>query len=253
VNDALGHPQTALVLGGGSDIALATVRRLAEQRLRSVVLAGRDTAALEQQAAELRRSGLTDVSVVAFDATDTDSHESVIGGAFERLGDVDVVLVAFGVLGEQEKAELDPRAAAAIATTNYVGVVSSGIAASTLLRAQGHGTLVLLSSVAGERVRRSNFIYGSSKAGADGFAQGLGDALVGSGARVLIVRPGFVKTKMTQGMDPVPFSTTPDEVAAAIVRALETKKEIVWAPPVLRYVMMALRHVPRVVFRRLPL
>ena len=252
MNDALGHPQTALVLGGGSEIAAATLRRLAGLRLRSVVLAGRDPGVLEDVAADLRRAGVAEVSTARFDAIDTASHESAIDAAFERLGDVDVVLLAFGVLGDQDKAEADPAHAVDIATTNYVGTVSSGLAAAKRLREQGHGTLVVLSSVAGERARRSNFVYGSSKAGLDAFAQGLGDALVGSGARVLIVRPGFVKTKMTAGMEPVPFATTPDAVAAVIVRALESKAEIVWAPSILRYVMFVLRHLPRVVFRRLP-
>jgi decaprenylphospho-beta-D-erythro-pentofuranosid-2-ulose 2-reductase len=106
--------------------------------------------------------------------------------------------------------------------------------------------------VAGERARRANFVYGSSKAGLDAFCQGLGDALVGSGARVMIVRPGFVHTRMTAGRPPAPFATTPEKVADAVVRGLEKGDEVVWAPPVLRYAMSGLRHLPRSVFRRLP-
>jgi decaprenylphospho-beta-D-erythro-pentofuranosid-2-ulose 2-reductase len=112
---------------------------------------------------------------------------------------------------------------------------------------------VLLSSVAGERARRSNFIYGSSKAGVDAFYQGLGDSLVGSGARVMIVRPGFVHTKMTEGMDSAPLSTTPEAVADAIVHGLARGREVVWVPSTLRFVMSGLRHLPRAVFRRLPI
>jgi decaprenylphospho-beta-D-erythro-pentofuranosid-2-ulose 2-reductase len=140
-----------------------------------------------------------------------------------------------------------------LAAVNYVGGVSAGLAAARRLRAQGHGTLVVLSSVAGERVRKANYIYGSSKAGLDGFAQGLGDAMRGSGARVLIVRPGFVTSKMTAGMTPPPLSTTPDKVAEATDRALRTGRDIVWAPGALRWVMLAVRHLPRPVFRRLPM
>ena len=112
---------------------------------------------------------------------------------------------------------------------------------------------VLLSSVAGERVRRSNFVYGSAKAGIDGYFQGLGDALHGTGVHVMIVRPGFVHTKMTAGRPRVPLSVGPDAVASAIVRGLERGSEVVWVPPAFRYVMTVLRHVPRWAFRRLPL
>jgi decaprenylphospho-beta-D-erythro-pentofuranosid-2-ulose 2-reductase len=125
------------------------------------------------------------------------------------------------------------------------------LASARRLRDQGHGTLVVLSSVAGERVRSANFVYGSSKAGLDGFCQGLGDALVGSGVRVLIVRPGFVPTKMTAGRDRAPFSTTPEQVAEVVVRGLQSGAEVVWSPPVLRWVMAVARHLPRAVFRRL--
>jgi NAD(P)-dependent dehydrogenase (short-subunit alcohol dehydrogenase family) len=127
------------------------------------------------------------------------------------------------------------------------------LASRAITRHAGRGVLVLLSSVAAERARRSNFVYGSSKAGVDAFYTGLGDSLVGTGVSVLIVRPGFVKTKMTEGMQPAPLSTTADEVAEVIVRALESGAEEVWAPRPLRAVMSVLRHVPRPVFRRLPL
>ena len=112
-----------------------------------------------------------------------------------------------------------------------------------------HGTLVVLSSVAAERARKTNFVYGSSKAGLDAFAQGLGDALIGSGARVMVVRPGFVHTRMTEGMDPQPFSTTPEAVAASIVRGLERSDEVVWSPGILRYVFAVMRHLPRGIWR----
>ena len=125
------------------------------------------------------------------------------------------------------------------------------LAISARLRAQGHGTIVALSSVAGERVRKSNFVYGSSKAGVDAFYQGLGDALRGRGVHVMIVRPGFVTTKMTEGLEPAPLSTTPDAVAQAIAQGLERGRDTVWVPPTLRYVMSGLRHLPRSVFRRL--
>ncbi len=129
--------------------------------------------------------------------------------------------------------------------------MSAGLAVADQLRAQGHGTLVVLSSVAGVRVRKDNFVYGSTKAGLDGFAQGLGDALQGSGARVMVVRPGFVTTKMTEGLAPAPFSTDADSVAADIVTGLRRGSHTVWSPPVLRAVFGALQLVPRPLWRRL--
>jgi decaprenylphospho-beta-D-erythro-pentofuranosid-2-ulose 2-reductase len=253
MKDALGSVQSVLVLGGGSDIAQATVRRLVARRARTIVLAARDPDVLAPVAEELLAAGATTVETVKFDARDTASHEGLISDVFELVGDVDVALVAFGVLGDQEEAEHDARAAVDIAEVNYVGSVSVAVPIAQRLRTQGHGTIVALSSVAGERARRSNFVYGSSKAGMDAFFQGLGDSLVGSGARVMVVRPGFVHSKMTDGMEPAPMSTTPEAVADAIVRGLARNRETVWVPSQLRYVMSALRHVPRPVFRKLPL
>jgi decaprenylphospho-beta-D-erythro-pentofuranosid-2-ulose 2-reductase len=131
--------------------------------------------------------------------------------------------------------------------------VSVGVCLASVVRRQGHGAIVALSSVAGERVRRSNFVYGSSKAGMDGFYLGLGEALREYGGQVLVVRPGFVRTRMTEGRDPAPLSVTAEQVAAAVVRGVADRSELVWVPPALRAVMSGLRHLPRPVFRRLPL
>jgi decaprenylphospho-beta-D-erythro-pentofuranosid-2-ulose 2-reductase len=253
MKDALGSVQSVLVLGGGSDIARSTVRELVQRRARTVVLAARDPQSLHDAADELRAAGATNVETLAFDARDTASHDAFVADVFDRVGDIDLALLAFGVLGDQEEAELDGRAAVDIAQVNYVGVVSVTVPIAQRMRTQGHGTIVALSSVAGERARRANFVYGSSKAGMDAFFQGLGDSLVGSGVRVMIVRPGFVHTKMTQGMDAAPMSTTPEVVADAIVRGLARNRETVWVPAQLRYVMSVLRHVPRPVFRKLPI
>jgi decaprenylphospho-beta-D-erythro-pentofuranosid-2-ulose 2-reductase len=251
--DALGGPQSVLVLGGGSEIAVATVRKLIDRRCRRVVLAGRDTDALEQTAKELERAGATSVEVAPFDALAYTTHDGFVRDVFARHGDFDVVLVAFGVLGDQDVAEVDASEALRIVNSNFTGAVSVLIPVVAALRAQGHGTIVVLSSVAGERARQSNFVYGSSKAGLDAFCQGLGDRLADSGVRVMIVRPGFVHTKMTEGLDAAPLSTDPETVAEAIVTGLGRGQEIVWVPGPLRFVMSALRHVPRPIFRRLPL
>ncbi|CAM5552584.1 decaprenylphospho-beta-D-erythro-pentofuranosid-2-ulose 2-reductase [Streptomyces griseorubiginosus] len=251
MKDAFGLPQSLLVLGGTSEIALATARRLVVRRARTVWLAGRPSPALESAAAELRALG-ADVHTAAFDALDPESHETVLGKIFAQ-GDIDMVLLAFGILGDQAHDERDPVAAVRVAQTNYTGAVSAGLVSARALQAQGHGSLVVLSSVAGERARRANFIYGSSKAGLDTFTQGLGDALHGTGVHVMVVRPGFVRSRMTAGLEEAPLATTPEAVATAIELGLRRRSEAVWVPGALRMVMSALRHLPRGVFRRLSL
>lgn len=251
MNDAFGSPQSVLVLGGTSDIARATVRALIARRARTVVLAGRDPEALRGPADEARAAGATTVATVRFDATDTGGHEQLFDKVFAEHGRLDMVLMAVGVLGDQVADEADPTAAARVITTNFTGPAGACLAVAGHLRAQGQGTLVVLSSVAGERVRRANFVYGSSKAGLDGFAQGLGDSLAGSGARVMIVRPGFVTTRMTAGMKPAPMAVTAEQVAGAIVAGLTKGSETVWVPAGLRAVMAVTRHLPRGVFRKL--
>ncbi len=252
MKDGLGDVQSVLVLGATSDLGQAITRALVRRRCRTVVLAARRPGELSLFTGELRSDGATTVELVQFDADRPEDHAAIIGAAFDRHRDLDVVLVAFGVLGDQAAFDADPLLAVAAARTNYVGAVSCGLVAADRLRRQGHGTLVMLSSVAGERVRRANFVYGSTKAGLDGFAQGLGDALAGTGARVLVVRPGFVATKMTAGHHPAPLATTADAVADAVVAGIAAGNEVVWVPSVLRWVFAAFRHLPRSIWRRLP-
>lgn len=253
MRDALGGVESVLVLGGGSEIALATVRRLIEGRTRTVILAGRDPEALTAPAKELERTGATTVETVAFDGLDFASHDGFVADVFAGRRDVDLVILAFGVLGDQDRAEVDATEARRIVESNFTGAVSVLVPVVNALKDQGHGTVVVLSSVAGERARRSNFVYGSSKAGLDAFCQGLGDSLLGTGVKVVVVRPGFVHTKMTDGLEPAPLATDPDAVAEAIVTGLGRGSETIWAPAPLRVVMSVLRHIPRPVFRRLPL
>ncbi len=249
--DAVGTPQSVLLLGGTSDIGLAVLRRLVSRRPARLVLAARPSARREEEAARLTAEGHT-VSVLDFDAEDVASHPAVVEAAFAG-GDVDVAVVAFGVLGDQERAWRDHATAVRTVQVNTTAAVSVGVLLAQRLGAQGHGAVVALSSVAGERARRSNFVYGASKAGMDAFYTGLREALRPDGVRVLVVRPGFVRSTMTAGLATVPLSTDPEHVAAWTVQALERRRETVWTPPLLRWVMSALRHVPAPVFRRLPL
>ncbi|TQM16275.1 decaprenylphospho-beta-D-erythro-pentofuranosid-2-ulose 2-reductase [Pseudonocardia kunmingensis] len=248
--DAVGNPQSILLLGGTSEIGLAVVEAFANDRPLRVVLAARPSERLDAARARLEARGCA-VETVAFDASELDTHTDVIRKAFTG-GDIDVALVAFGLLGDNEQAWTDVSTAVELAQVNYTAAVSVGVALADKLREQGHGALVAFSSVAGERARRSNFVYGSTKAGLDAFYTGLTEALRPYGVGVTIVRPGFVHTRMTEGLRPAPLSTTPEAVAAVTVDAVRKHRELVWAPAPLRLVMSVLRHLPRAVFRRLP-
>ena len=250
MKDALGYPQSVLVLGGGSEIAQAIVGRFVDERCRTLVLAGRTPADLEPVAERYRDAGADRTATAAFDALDPSSHPAAIDAVFDAHGDIDMVVLAFGVLGDQAEFDTAPAEAAQAVATNFAGAVSASLAVAERFRRQGHGTLLVLSSVAGVRARADNYVYGSTKAGLDAFAQGLGDALVGTGARVVVVRPGFVHTKMTEGMDPAPFATTPEKVADAVVDGLAKGREVIYAPAVLAGVAAAFRLLPRNVWRR---
>jgi len=251
MDNALGEPQTILLLGGTSDIGLAIVRELLSPVARTVVLACRNLDKGEAAAAGLRHDGLT-VDVVHFDGAATETHEAAIREIAAQHGDIDLAIVAFALLGGEATTK-DTAAAAELAHVNFTGTVTATVAVANRMRAQGHGAIVMLSSVAGERVRKGNPIYGATKAGIDGFAQGFGDELAASGVHMMIVRPGFVHSAMTAGLKAAPFATTPEAVAAATAKGLRGKRRIVWAPGILRFVFMALRHTPGPVWRRLPL
>jgi decaprenylphospho-beta-D-erythro-pentofuranosid-2-ulose 2-reductase len=249
--DSLGVPQSVLLLGGTSDIALATAEKWIGLGTGRIVLAARASDRRDSAAARLEAAGAK-VETLDFDARQPTTHSAVVEQA-RSGGDIDVAVVAFGVLGDAEEAWHNVERAVELAEVNYVGAVSSGVALAAAMREQGHGVIVALSSVAGERVRRSNFVYGSTKAGMDGFYLGLGEALRGDGVRVVVVRPGFVRSKMTSGMDKAPLSVTTEQVAEAVVDAVAKGRDLVWVPGPLRAVMSGLRHVPRPLFRKLPL
>ncbi len=248
-----------LVLGGRSEIGLAIAKRLAPEK---VVLAARRSTELDAEEQALRAAGAGTVTRAEFDADAVGEHEELLTGLSERHGPFDVVVLAFGILGDQQRAEREAEHALAITHTDYVAQISVLTHLANLLRArgsekqgsekQGSGTMVVFSSVAGIRVRRANYVYGAAKAGLDGFANGLADALHGSGARLLLVRPGYVHGRMAAAVDPAPFSSTPDQVAAATVTALRKGKRLVWVPPVLRLVFGLLRFVPQSIWRRMP-
>lgn len=240
---------SVVILGGRSEIGLELATRLAPGR--TVVLAARRSGDLEAERQAVLAAGATAVETVEFDADHVADHGRALSSIVE-LGPIDVVVLAFGILGDQARAESDAQHAMAIVHTDYVAQVGVLTHLAQLLRAQGSGRIVVFSSVAGVRVRRANYVYGSAKAGLDGFASGLGDALAGSGVSLLLVRPGFVIGRMTEGMSPAPMSSTPGQVADSVVKALHRGKGRVWIPGVLRPVFFVMRLLPQRIWRRMP-
>lgn len=255
MKDALGGVQSVLVLGGRSELALATLHSLDVRPGGRVLLAGRDAGALAATASDLGRDlggGIT-VEVAGWDATQADGHAAFVAQAAAKLGgDIDLVLVAAGVLGDQERSEVDPAYAATVLDANFTGLAAALLAVAGQIRIQGHGTVVVFSSVAGLRARRANFVYGASKAGLDAFAEGLSAALVPDGGRVITVRPGFVKGRMTEGMTAAPFATEPAAVGKAVAAAVQGRRDVVYVPGILQAVFGVMRVLPRAVFRKLP-
>jgi decaprenylphospho-beta-D-erythro-pentofuranosid-2-ulose 2-reductase len=239
-----------LVLGGSSEIALAIVSELQARSPREVCLLGRDTNALDRAASLLLHHGCIKVWTDEIDALDVGSHKRTLTAAFERLGGADLVIVAVGQLGERGTLLQDVPAALDLLRVNTVGAGSLLLRAAQLLRAQKSGTLVVLSSSAAWRARPSNPAYGASKAGLDALADGLATVLAPEGVRVVAVRPGFVHTRMTAGLPPPPFASTPEKVARRVVDKLDGGAHVVWAPAIMRLVMVAARVLPRSIFRR---
>ncbi|BBY26530.1 decaprenylphospho-beta-D-erythro-pentofuranosid-2-ulose 2-reductase [Mycolicibacterium sediminis] len=259
VFDATGNPQAILLLGGTSEIALAIADRYLRNSSARVVLADLPNHPRRDEAiAAMTAAGAKSVEWIDFDGVDTASHPGVVDEAW-RQGDIDVAVVAFGLLGDAEELWQDQRKAVQIAGINYTAAVSVGVLLGEKMRAQGSGQIIAMSSAAGERVRRSNFVYGSTKAGLDGFYLGLGEALREFGVRVLVIRPGQVRTSTTiahweaTGAKEAPFTVDKEYVADLAVTSAAKGKELVWAPGAFRYVMMVLRHVPRPIFRKLPI
>ncbi len=240
-----------LVLGGTSEIALAIVEALQRITPRDVALAGRDTAALGVCAEQLSSVGCDRVITTQLDALETGQHAAILADVAEQLGGIDIVILAVGALGERGGLPTDVPGAVNVLQTNLTGAGSLLMESARLLRERGAGKIVVLSSVAAERPRRANAVYGASKAGLDALAQGLGDELRDDGVGMLVVRPGFVHTRMTRGLDPAPLSTTPEAVADVVVAGLDSGADTVWAPSTLRWLMIIIKLLPRPIFRKM--
>ncbi len=242
--------EVVVIFGGRSEIGAELAARLAPGA--TVVLTTRDGHSLEQQVSTVAAAGAAAVHVVDFDADDLASHARTVDEIVAGHGPIGTAVLAFGILGDQARAEADAGHAVAVVHTDYVAQVSLLTLLAQRMRSVGRGRIVVFSSVAGGRVRRSNYVYGSAKAGLDGFASGLADALHGTGVQLLIARPGFVIGRMTEGMDPAPLSSTPSQVAEATARALAKGKRAVWVPWAIRPLIFTMRFVPQALWRRVP-
>ena len=241
-----GQFSRVLLLGGTSEIGIAILSSLKLAPDAEVILAGRDPQRLEAVGKSLNRP----VTVARYDAVDTAAHETF--AAETCAGGVpDLVIAATGVLIPQEQVERDVRLAATMIETNFTGHVTALLAFGEAMRRRGSGTIVVLSSIAAVRPRKFNSVYGATKAGLDAFARGYADSLHGTGVRVLLVRPGFVSGRMTQGMKPAPLATTPEAVGAATASALAGGRSVVWVPGSLVGLATVLKLVPRPVWRKL--
>jgi decaprenylphospho-beta-D-erythro-pentofuranosid-2-ulose 2-reductase len=254
MKNGVGVAQNIVLFGGTSEIGQAILKRVVKPGVSRVVLVSRNLDQAESSTTLLAdRFPEVDFHHVRFDASDAASMKDVVQAVTDEIGDIDVAIVSQGLLNEGVDYYANPSGLIEMANVNFTATMTLLYSLANQLKSQGYGKIVLLSSVAGERVRKGNPAYGATKAGIDGFALALDHELVGSGASLLIVRPGFVSTKMTAGMKKAPFSTDADSVAAIVEKGIAADKKVVWAPGVLRWLFLILKNVPLPVWRRLPL
>jgi decaprenylphospho-beta-D-erythro-pentofuranosid-2-ulose 2-reductase len=251
MENAFGQPQNVVVLGGTSEIAHAIVTQLVKARTRTVVLAGRNAAALAHVETSVRSDGATSTAVVIFDALDPSNASATVSACFDAVGaPVDLVIIAVGMLGHQLTNEDDAVAAAQMATVNFTWPVAALAEIRRRLVAQGTGRILVMSSAAAVRVRRSTYLYGGAKAGLDRLSDALADSLIGTGVTLQILRSGPVRTKMIAGLPEAPMTSDPDQVATTTLKALSGSQRIIYSPPVLKYALGVLRHLPAPLWRK---
>ncbi len=240
-------PRTILVIGGASDIGRAIARDLATAGS-SIILAARDSARLEPDAQDIRLRTDATATLIDCDVLDIDGHAAFLD-ALPALPDVAVCVV--GLLGDQKVSQADAEAALRVMNTNYVAPALLLGALANRMEARGSGTIVGVSSVAGDRGRASNYVYGSAKAGFTAFLSGLRARLSRTPVRVITVKPGFVRTQMTAGMKLNPLLTAePDEVARAVRKAVERGRDVIYVRSLWRLIMGIVAHLPEGLFKK---
>ncbi|RMG41895.1 MAG: SDR family oxidoreductase [Candidatus Dadabacteria bacterium] len=238
------------VFGACSAIAIEVARLYAADG-HELYLVARNEERLETVAADLRARGASKVEIFSIDFLNTDAHHGLVEDIISKAESLDLALVAYGLLGDQLQAQRSFKKARKIIDTNFTSVVSLLTLLSNLMEKNASGTIAVISSVAGDRGRKSNYIYGSAKGGLNIFLQGLRNRLSTSGVHVLTVKPGFVDTPMTADFKKGLLWSKPEVVAAGIVKAVRKKKDIVYLPWFWRYIMLIIRHIPEKLFKRM--
>jgi decaprenylphospho-beta-D-erythro-pentofuranosid-2-ulose 2-reductase len=239
---ATGVPQRVLLVGGTSEIGRALALSWAKRGTRDFIMTERVPGAASKLRVSLESLGAR-VDTAVLDALEQSSIKSALQSSW--VSDIDVVVIALGLLRDQLSIDQQPELAWDVLTVNATASIQIALEVAKRMEEQRHGTIVLLSSVAGQRGRRDNYVYGASKAALDTFAEGLQQRLRGTGVKVLLVRPGYVFSRMTTGVDPAPFAVTLDQSRRRILRALDSDQEVVWIPPILGMIFYVFRMLPR--------
>jgi decaprenylphospho-beta-D-erythro-pentofuranosid-2-ulose 2-reductase len=251
VPSSTSKPIRVAIFGATSDIANAVARRLAEEEGARLVLIARDAAALAAAAADLKVRGAVEVCTQHGDFADSDNLATVADAAWSVLSGLDLVLIAYGTLPDQNHVTTDVTAAREALTINFLSPVLLCGALASRFEAQKFGTIAVITSVAGERGRQSNYVYGAAKGGLQRYLEGLRHRLFGAGVAVIDIRPGFVATKMTAALaQGGPLWATPDAVASDILAAIRKRKSVLYTPWFWRLIMLIVRNVPNALFHR---
>lgn len=231
-------------------MAIAVARKLAVTNA-SFYLVGRSEAKLDAVAGDLETRGATAVFVKVMDLDNSDEHPKMLSLAAKTLEHIDFALIAHGVLGDQEQAQADYAATEQILTTNFLSAVSLSTWLGNYFEARGVGTLGVISSVAGDRGRKSNYVYGASKGALNIFLDGLRNRVDRAGVQVLTIRPGFVATPMTAHLKQNALFAQPSQIADGILAAIVTRKDVVYLPKIWRLIMFLIRNIPERVFKKM--
>ena len=244
--------RTVLIIGATSAIAEAT-GRLYAQAGDKLFLLGRDGARLQAIAADLRLRGAASVDMAELDVQAIDRHDAALNAAWQYLGQVELVLLAHGVLPDQAICEHSVQQTLQALSVNAVATIALMVSLGERLELQQHGCLAVIGSVAGDRGRASNYVYGCAKAAIEVFASGLRQRLQTKGVNVLLIKPGFVDTPMTRNFRKNALWTRPEKIAKGIAKAVEHRRSVVYLPGFWRVIMFVIRHIPETVFKRIPL
>ncbi len=239
-----------VILGATRGMGRA-IARLVVGRGDQLCILGRDAAQLERSAADLSVRGAAEVTTAICDLEDASTLEPAVARAWDQLGGVDVVVVTAAAFGTQDQLAADTERTRRLCTVNFAHTVAFCEYARKRLLEQGGGTLAVFSSVAGDRGRKPGVIYGASKAGLSAYLEGLDHRYRSEGLVTVCVKPGFVKTGMTEGLDPPPFAGEPDQVARDVLSAIDRKRPVVYTPWIWGWVMFVIKRLPRAVMRRI--